>query len=102
MEISVFDKVDAGVSPRARMSDFDAERVEVQVQQRFLLLALKGAGYLLLRLGEPAAALALFEKIAEIDTSDRLGVGELTRLARGAVTAAAAERLGGKVRALGR
>lgn len=67
---------------------------------RFLLLALKGAGYLQLRLGEPAAALERFEKITEIDTSDRLGVGELIRLARGALSEAAAERLGDKVRVL--
>jgi tetratricopeptide (TPR) repeat protein len=67
---------------------------------RFLLLALKGAGYLLLRLDDPAGALARFEKIAEIDTSDRLGIKELMALARGAVTEAAMERLGGNVRYL--
>jgi tetratricopeptide (TPR) repeat protein len=67
---------------------------------RFLLMALKGAGYLLLRLDDPAAALARFEKIAEIDTSDRLGIKELTALARGAVAEAAVQRLGGNVRYL--
>lgn len=64
---------------------------------RFLLLALKGSGYLLLRLGDPAAALARLEKVAEIDTSDRLGVQPLASLAREAITQAAVERLGGKV-----
>ena len=67
---------------------------------RFLLLALKGAGYLLLRLGDSVGALARFEKIAEIDTNDRIGIKELTALARGAVAEAAAERLGGNVRYL--
>jgi tetratricopeptide (TPR) repeat protein len=64
---------------------------------RFLLLALKGSGYLLLRLGDPAAALARFEKIAELDTSDRLGVQSLAGLAREALTRAEVERLGGTV-----
>jgi tetratricopeptide (TPR) repeat protein len=67
---------------------------------RFLLLALKGAGYLLLRLGDSVGALARFEKIAEIDTNDRIGIKELTAMARGAVAEAAAERLGGNVRYL--
>lgn len=52
---------------------------------RFLLLALKGAGYLLMRLGHPAEALGRFEKLAEIDTSDRLGINELLAMARKAV-----------------
>jgi tetratricopeptide (TPR) repeat protein len=69
---------------------------------RFLLLALKGSGYLLLRLGDPAAALARLEKVAEIDTSDRLGVQPLAHLAREALTQAAVARLGGKVRHLAR
>ena len=69
---------------------------------RFLLLALKGAGYLLLRLGEPVAALERFDKIAEIDTSDRLGIKELRALAQGAVTEAAVARAGGNLSFIGR
>lgn len=69
---------------------------------RFLLLALKGSGYLLLRLGEPAGALERLEKISEIDTSDRLGIRELTSLARSALAEIEAERSGGNVRALRR
>jgi len=69
---------------------------------RFLLLALKGAGYLLLRLGEPVAALERFDKIAEIDTSDRLGIKELRALAQCAVTEAAVERAGGNLSFIGR
>jgi tetratricopeptide (TPR) repeat protein len=52
---------------------------------RFLLMALKGAGYLLLRLGAPLEALERLEKVAEIDSRDRLGVAELCALARLAV-----------------
>jgi tetratricopeptide (TPR) repeat protein len=65
---------------------------------RFLLLALKGSGYLLFRLGDAASALKRFEKIAEIDTSDRLGIGELHAMARSAVTRTAVEDAGGNVR----
>jgi len=54
---------------------------------RFLLLALKGAGYLELRLGNPGGALARFEKLQAVDTSDRLGVKDLVTLARAKLTA---------------
>ena len=52
---------------------------------RFLLLALKGAGYLLMRLGEHGAALERLEKLSELDTSERLGLRELLAMARTAV-----------------
>jgi tetratricopeptide (TPR) repeat protein len=51
---------------------------------RFLLLALKGSSYLLLRLGEPVEALERLETLVLIDTSDRLGLQELLQLARSA------------------
>ena len=69
---------------------------------RFLLLALKGSGYLLMRLGEPVAALDRFDKIAEIDSSDRLGIKELRSLAQAAATQAAVERAGGNLSLSGR
>jgi tetratricopeptide (TPR) repeat protein len=69
---------------------------------RFLLLALKGAGYLSLRLGEPAAALERFDKIVEIDTSDRLGIKELRALAQRAVTEAEVSKVGGNLHFIGR
>ncbi len=69
---------------------------------RFLLLALKGSAYLLMRLNEPEAALARFEKVAEVDTSDRLGINELLTMARATVAEAAAEQAGDKVRYLKR
>ena len=55
---------------------------------RFFLFALKGAGYLELRLGRPADAMARFDKILAIDTADRLGVAELRELAQSALAKA--------------
>lgn len=49
---------------------------------RFLLLALKGAGYLELRLDDPEGALARFEKVLETDAENRLGTAELAEMAR--------------------
>jgi len=67
---------------------------------RFLLLALKGAGYLLMRLGDPAGALERFEKVVEIDTSDRLGMNELVAMARSRLTEEQVRKAGEKVRFL--
>lgn len=64
---------------------------------RFLLLALKGAGYLLMRLGDPAGALERFEKVIEIDTSDRLGMKELVTMARARLTEEQVHQAGDKV-----
>ena len=67
---------------------------------RFLLLAIKGAGYLCLRLGDAAGALERLEKVAALDTSDRLGLTELIALARGRVTEERVQQVGGNVRLL--
>lgn len=64
---------------------------------RFMLLALKGASYLLLRLGDAENALARLEKLTELDTKQRLGITELLTLARAAVTEAAVAQVGGNV-----
>lgn len=69
---------------------------------RFLLLALKGSGYLLLRLGDPAGALERLEKVAELDTSDRLGFSELLALARARVVEEQVGAMGDKVSFLAR
>ncbi len=53
---------------------------------RFLLLALKGAGFLELRLGNPRHALARFEQLTAVDTADRLGLTELAAMARARLT----------------
>lgn len=49
---------------------------------RFYLMALKGSGYLQLRMGETRNGLARLEKVAEFDTDDRIGVRSLIQLAR--------------------
>lgn len=69
---------------------------------RFLLLALKGSGYLLMRLNEAPEALERFEKIAEIDTSDRLGITDLLKIARSAVTESEIEQSGDNIHFLKR
>ncbi len=52
---------------------------------RFYMLALKGAGYLQLRLGEYETALERLEKVVELDTRDRLNVQALIEVAREAL-----------------
>jgi tetratricopeptide (TPR) repeat protein len=69
---------------------------------RFLLLALKGAGWLEMRLGEHEAALERFEKVAGFDSSDRLGMKDLLGWARGAVAEAEASQYGENVQYIGR
>jgi hypothetical protein len=69
---------------------------------RFMLLALKGSGYLELRLDDATSALARFEKVAEMDTNDRLGMKELLALARAKVTEQYVADAGDKVSLLGR
>lgn len=49
---------------------------------RFYMLALKGAGYLELRLGEYESALARLHKVVELDSSDRLGAQVLLDVAQ--------------------
>jgi hypothetical protein len=44
---------------------------------RFYLLALKGAAYLTLRLGDMAEGIRMLNKVVEFDTSDRLGARSL-------------------------
>ena len=48
---------------------------------RFYLLALKGAGYLLLRMGEIEAGIERLEKVKSLDTADRLNVAMLLEVA---------------------
>jgi len=49
---------------------------------RFYLMALKGSGYIQLRRGEVADGLERLEKVAELDTDDRMNVRSLVQLAR--------------------
>jgi tetratricopeptide (TPR) repeat protein len=52
---------------------------------RFYMLALKGAGFLELRLGDYASALQRLEKVVELDSKDRLGAQALLDVAREAL-----------------
>lgn len=52
---------------------------------RFYMLALKGAGYLELRLGDYPSALERLEKVAELDSKDRLGAQALLEVVREAI-----------------
>ena len=52
---------------------------------RFYLLALKGAGFMELRLGQYAEALVRLEKVAELDAHDRLGAQALLVVAQQAL-----------------
>ena len=71
--------------------------LESMTLTRFLLLAIKGSGYLQLRLNDAAGALERFEKVVEMDTNDRLGMSELVSLARAKVTRDRIEAAGDKV-----
>lgn len=48
---------------------------------RFYLLALKGAGYLQLRMGDVESGVERLEKVRELDTADRLNVAMLLEVA---------------------
>lgn len=61
---------------------------------RFYMLALKGAGYMELRLGEHEAAMARLEKVAELDANDRLGTKALLSLAKDALGKRETESVG--------
>ncbi len=74
---------DVSLSDMARAADLGAELV------RFYLHALKGAGYLLLRLGDSERGLARFDKVAELDTKDRIGAAALAEVAREALGSSA-------------
>jgi len=71
-----------------RLDDAELGRAVMRsmAMTRFLLLALKGAGFLLMRMDRPAEALERLEKAASFDTSDRLGLTELLSWARTAAT----------------
>ena len=66
-------------------SGFANGAMESMTLLRFYLLALKGAGYLELRLGEYQSALARLQKVADLDENDRLGAEALIDVAREAI-----------------
>ena len=75
---------------------------ESMVLTRFLLLALKGAGFLLMRMERPADALERLEKAAAIDDSDRLGLGDMLDWARRAATKDEVAAQGDNIHYIGR
>jgi tetratricopeptide (TPR) repeat protein len=72
------------------------------VLTRFLLLALKGAGFLLMRMERPADALERLEMAAAIDDSDRLGLGDMLDWARRAAAKNAVTAQGDNIHYIGR
>jgi len=57
---------------------------------RFYLHALKGAGYLLLRLGQTKQGLVRLDKVAELDPKDRIGAAALADVVRQTLSSDAA------------
>jgi tetratricopeptide (TPR) repeat protein len=82
---------------RITSDDFGRAILVSMTQTRFLPLALKGAGYLKLRLSDPQGALDCLEKVAAFDANDRLATRELIMLARTRVAEEQARRAGAKV-----
>lgn len=82
--------------------DLNRAAAESMVVTRFLLLALKGAGFLLMRMERPAEALERFEQAALVDDSDRLGLTDLLDWARRAATKAAVDAQDDNVHFIGR
>lgn len=67
------------------MSQLAVGIVQSMTLTRFFLMVLKGAGYLRLRAGDTAGGLERLLKVAELDSSDRLGVAALIEVARDAL-----------------
>lgn len=67
-----------------KLSSRDVESIDktAMTMLRFYLLALKGAGYLELRLGIYDSALERLQKVADVDAKDRLGARALLNVAR--------------------
>jgi tetratricopeptide (TPR) repeat protein len=67
---------------KLQIRDVEAVDKSARTTLRFYLLALKGAGYLELRLGAHESALARLQKVADVDAKDRLGAQALLDVAR--------------------
>lgn len=61
---------------------FQGETIASMTEVRFYLLALKGAGYLDMRMGKHESAIQRLQKIVEIDAKDRLSVASLLQIAQ--------------------
>lgn len=56
---------------------FDKQAVGNVTMSRFYLFALKGAGYMTMRLGSLDAGAAMLRKVRELDPEDRMGASVL-------------------------
>ena len=83
-------------------TDLNRAAAESMVLTRFLLLALKGAGFLLMRMYRPIEALERLEKAALVDDSNRLGLTDLLDWARRAATEARLNAQGDNIHYIGR
>lgn len=68
-----------------RDADLGDDRAARMGSLRFYLLALKGAGFLELRLGHSQNAISRLQKVAELDVQDRLGARALLEVAEAAL-----------------
>jgi tetratricopeptide (TPR) repeat protein len=96
---------DLGLNPDWRAleaAELNRAAAQSMVLTRFLLLALKGAGFLLMRLDRPAEALERLEKAALVDDSNRLGLTDLLEWARRAATKAEFAAQGDNIHYIGR
>lgn len=73
-----------GIDPDWRAlgaDEFGRAAAQSMTEARFLLFALKGAGYLDMRLGHLDQAVQRFDKVIELDPVDRIGAVALRELA---------------------
>lgn len=63
--------------PELTAKAFDRQAATHVTMSRFYLFALKGAGYLNMRLGEMALGEAMLRKVRDLDPEDRLGASVL-------------------------
>jgi hypothetical protein len=86
---------------RLRQTDLEAAVARSMTETRFLLLALKGAAWLLLRQDQPEAALRYLAPVTAFDSHDRLGARELAGWAEKALLRARVDAAGDNVHLLG-
>lgn len=82
-------------------ADLEAAAQRSMSTTRFLLLALKGAGWLLLRQDQPEAARERLSPVVAFDSQDRLGARDLLNWADKAATRAQVSAAGDNVHLLG-
>ncbi|MEA1050646.1 hypothetical protein U5801_12635 [Lamprobacter modestohalophilus] len=84
-----------------RQADLERAAQHSMTSTRFLLLALKGAAWLLLRQHQPQAAIERLAPVRAFDQKDQLGTSELLSWAEKAVRREEISNAGGNVHLLG-